>query len=64
AKNTCESVFVLESDQGVVALYPVIIEIKEYLPGRGLFYLIRITPLILIIWTILLIKRFRKRFKE
>ncbi|MEM5870641.1 MAG: hypothetical protein QW758_01660 [Candidatus Aenigmatarchaeota archaeon] len=64
AKNTCESVFVLESDQGVVALYPVIIEIKEYLAGRGLFYLIRITPLILIIWTILLIKRFRKRFKE
>lgn len=62
AKNICETVFVLESNEGIVAIYPVIIEIKEYLVGRGVFYIIRVTPFILIIWTILVIRRFRKRF--
>lgn len=61
APKKCETVFVLESDRGPVALYPVIIQITPSLGAKSIFYFIRILPILLILWTILTIRAWRKK---
>ena len=61
APNKCDTVFILESDKGPVALYPVIIEITPSWKGKGWRYFLKILPIIVIAWTIYTIYVWRKK---
>jgi hypothetical protein len=60
APNKCETVFVLESEKGYVALYPVIIQIVPSAEAR----VIKILPILLIGWTIITIYVLLRRMKR
>ncbi len=61
AHTKCDTVFVLQSEKGPVALYPVIIEIRPSLKARSLFYFIKLLPILLVIWSIITIYVWRKK---
>jgi len=60
APNKCETIFVLESEKGSVALYPVIIQIVPSAEAR----VIKILPILLIAWTIITIYVLLRRMKR
>jgi len=57
----CHTVFVLESDRGPVALYPVIIQVVPSLRAKTIFYFVKVLPILLIVWTIILIWVWRRK---
>ena len=61
APQQCDTVFVLDSDRGPVALYPVVIRITPSFKAKSIFYFIKLLPILLIIWSILTIYVLRRK---